>query len=68
MSTAVILRFSGPGYFDWLGQKRIYENWLTNREIEYEFLYLDTYNNNLPNVAMIKNSQDALAFKLRFGL
>lgn len=67
MSTAVILRFSGPGYFDWLGQKRIYENWLSSREIEYEFVYLDTYN-TMPTAAMIKNPQDATAFKLRFGL
>ena len=63
---AIILKYSG-GYFDRLGQSRIYKNWLTTRNIEHTFMMLDSYEPEMPHLVLLDN-KDATAFKLRFGL
>jgi len=65
-TTIILLKYSG-GYFDRLGQARIYKNWLTTRNIEHTFMILDSYEPQIPHVIRL-GSKDATAFKLRFGL
>jgi len=68
MRVAIILKYSGPGHFDWLGQHTIYTNWLSSRNVKHEFVNSLPLWNDLPLVVLIDNAEDATAFKLRFGL
>lgn len=65
---AVVLKYAdGDGYFDQLYKHRMRENWLTSRNILYTFTAIDSYAPEIP-YAVILDEQDAMAFKLRFGL
>ncbi len=61
----VMLKYSG-GHFDQKYQERVYHTWLTDRGVEFTFMLEDVYE-HVPCVALMP-SDDATAFKLRFGL
>lgn len=54
------------GYFDQKGQIEAYRRWLTIRGVAFTFMLEDAYN-DIPHVILIE-PEDAVAFKLKFGL
>lgn len=61
----ITLKCSG-GYFDQKCQIDAYRRWLTIRGVSFTFILKGVYD-DIPLVALI-DSEDATAFKLRFGL
>lgn len=61
----VMLKYSGR-YHDDNGQLNAWRTWLTVRGISFTFMLEDVYD-DIPCVVMM-SSEDAIAFRLRFGL
>jgi hypothetical protein len=66
MTTAVILKYPSDGYFDIKCQVNAYTRWLTINQITHTFI-ATTALIDVPT-AILLDSTDAVAFKLRFGL